>query len=639
MKFLIKGYGCCKTSVSLFIFLGTVGFILATSANSADTTYLDALLKRSEDSQLHRERYWQVLLHYKHTADGFKSLVDDPRFFLSTDGKKEPRKELEATLTGFFQDDKTDDSHPRCRFVARYEWLRHELDIDESLLPVVSCKEFDDAYSKIKPKSAVLIFPAAYINGPASTFGHTLIRIDSDYQSKLLSYAVTYAAFADDTNGILYAFKGIFGYYKGYFTILPYYEKIKEYNDLEHRDIWEYRLNLSEDEVSKMLLHLWELKEIYSDYYFFDENCSYSLLFLLEAARPSLHLTDAFGSWVIPIDTLKVMQNHGLIDKVEYRPSKGTRIRHIASLLDDKGQDLSLKIAADKIRPENINGLDRYERIKILDLAAELVQFKYNKRELAKEDYQREFLSVLKVRSQSGRSEDGDYKISESLRPEQGHGSSRFSLGMGFRNADFFQEVRYRAAQHELADPDGGYIEGSEIVFFGTTVRNIPAEDEARIESVDIIDIVSISPRDKIFKPTSWKVKTGFGQKTIAGGKEAFMYLLNTGGGFAYKNKIIGLFYLMGEADLNVGGGYKGDYSLGVGPSIGAIREVTDFWKMNLFANAFYYELGDNHEAYKVTAQQVFRLNRNNSLNLDFSWKREFELEQREIKLNWNVYF
>ena len=639
MELSIKGYGCLRASISFFIFLIGITYISTTSVWAAEGSYLDLLLKTAEEKQLYRDRYWEVLLHYKKTLTGVKSLIDDPRFFLSSYGNKNPRNELVATLTGFFQEDKTDDSHPRCRFVARYEWLKNELNIDESQLPLASCKEFEEAYSRIRPKSVVLVFPAAYVNGPASTFGHTLIRIDGDYQSKLLSYATTYAAYADDTNGILYAFKGIFGYYKGYFTILPYYEKIKEYNDLEQRDIWEYRLNLTEDEVSKMLLHLWELREIYSDYYFFDENCSYSLLFMIEAARPSLRLTDEFGPWVIPIDTLRAMKKEGLVEAVEYRPSKGTKIRHIASLLDERAQSSTIGVVAKTLKPEEVEESAPGEKIKVLDLASELIQYGYNEKELTKEEYQREFLNVLMARSRLGSPGDGDYRIQVPLQPEEGHGSSRLTVGLGLKGGDFYQEMRYRAAQHELSDPSGGYIEGSEIVFFSMTVRNTPADGGVRLEGLDIINIVSISPRDRFFKPTSWKVKTGFLQKTMADGDENLIYHLNPGGGFAFKNDKLGLYYFMVETDLNVGGDYKDSYSLGIGPSLGVIREITEFWKMNLFTNAFYYELGDNHKAYKVTAQQVVGLSRNNSLNLDLSWIRDFDVEQNDIKLNWNIYF
>ncbi len=58
---------------------------------------------------------------------------------------------------------------------------------------------------------------------------------------------------------------------------------------MEQRDLWEYRTNLTEAEVRRMTLHILEMQGIYTDYYFLDENCSYDLLFLLEAARPSVY--------------------------------------------------------------------------------------------------------------------------------------------------------------------------------------------------------------------------------------------------------------------------------------------------------------------------------------------------------------
>ena len=290
---------------------------------------------------LHRDRYWDVLLHYKRAGSGKKSLVDDPRFFLAPDGKTNPAAELEATIRGFFREDEAGDDHPRCRFAARYAWLKERLDIDESRLPPAACKKLDEALALINPKSAVLIFPAAHGNGPASMFGHTLLRIDSSFKSDLLSYAVNYAAFADDTNGLLYAFKGTFGYYKGFYSILPYYEKVKEYSDMDHRDIWEYTLNLSEEETRRMVLHTWELQGIYSDYYYFDENCSYNLLFLIEAGRPSVDMTgslrDRTRFWVIPSDTIRAVMDSGLVVGAKYRPSQATRIRTIASR-HDKGR-------------------------------------------------------------------------------------------------------------------------------------------------------------------------------------------------------------------------------------------------------------------------------------------------------------
>ena len=175
------------------------------------------------------------------------------------------------------------------------------------------------------------------MNNPASMFGHTFINIETENRSRLLSHAVNYSAFTTETNGLVFALKGLSGFYKGYFSILPYYEKVQEYSDINQRDIWEYRLNFTQAEVKKMVMHIWELQEIYAYYYFFDENCSYHILFLLEAARPGLHLTDQPNWWVIPIDTVRALQDAGVIESAEYRPSRATKIRYLAAALDQAG--------------------------------------------------------------------------------------------------------------------------------------------------------------------------------------------------------------------------------------------------------------------------------------------------------------
>ena len=49
-------------------------------------------------------------------------------------------------------------------------------------------------------------------------------------------------------------------------------------------------------------------------------------------------------------------------------------------------------------------------------------------------------------------------------------------MGLGLKNNDFFQEPRYRV-QHELSDPSGGYIEGSEDRFQHGD-QNTPADED-----------------------------------------------------------------------------------------------------------------------------------------------------------------
>ena len=620
----------------IFIFL----FTQTCPAGSANEGYLNELIENSSGLNLHSARDWEVLLHYKKGLWGSESLIDDPLFFLSPKGKTNPKSELEATIHSFFKEFIGEKSHSRCLFPARYEWLKEKLDIDEDRLPQVRCREMDEIMSKVNPKSAVLVFPAAYMNSPASMFGHTLIRLDSDYKSKLLSYSVSYAATTNETNGLAFAFKGIFGYYRGNYTILPYYDKVKEYNNMDQRDIWEYELNLTEDEVRKMFLHVWELKDVYSWYYFFDENCAYQLLFLIEAARPSLHMTDSFFYWVNPIDTIKAVSDNDLIKSVNYRPSISSRIKGMLSDLDPDTQERALKRAKGDSPTEEIikSSVERDKKILAIDLATEIIQYSFSKNELPKEEYKKRLIKNLAARSSLGKASDGSFKLHEPSAPQAGHGSSRFSIRVGQREDLTFSEIKFRPAYQTLMDPDEGYHRGSQVVFFDLTARYY--EDIGlEMERFDVIDLFSVSPRNKFFKPLSWKVATGIRSKTLSDHKRHHTYFVNPGFGYAFENEWLGLYYMMGEFDIDVSENLDKDYAVSIGSSAGLIKNVTDWWKLHLFAKRAFFEIGDKHREDSLAFLHNFKLNRSNSISLDLNRERTFGITEDEAKVGWNLYF
>ena len=190
------------------------------SAKAEDN--LESLLTLARTKKLYNNRYWHILLHYKKTFSKTKSLIDDPSFFLSPHGKTNPKAEIEAAIKTFFSTDQAAAKPTICRFYARYIWLKKMLGVDKETVPVVTCKKIDS----IHPKSATLVFPTYYLNNPASMFGHTLLLIETDYKNKRLSQAVNYAARVDDTNGLVFTIKGIFGMCHGFYTVMPYYKKI-----------------------------------------------------------------------------------------------------------------------------------------------------------------------------------------------------------------------------------------------------------------------------------------------------------------------------------------------------------------------------------------------------------------------------
>ena len=633
------------TSFLSFLFLATIfglNLILPFSSSASESS--PALFLHTAKTQgLANNRYWHTLLHYKPNFLEQKiSLIDDPSFFMAENGKYSPTAELEATLSGLWQLQKEESpqKHVRCRFPARSQWLIDTLNIDPEILPEVTCHELDEALDHIEPRATVLIFPGNHNNSPASMFGHTLLSIEGPYNSRLLAYAVNYAAHTDETNGLLYAVKGIFGLYPGYYSLLPYYVKVREYNDLERRDVWEYELNLTPEETLRMTLHIWELRDIASEYYFFDENCSYNLLFLLETARSHLNLTDRNRPWVIPIDTVRNIEAAGLIEKVKYRPSKATRILTLANQMNRQETALALALINDKLDPNELltSDVSRVGKIRILDVASETLEFRYYRDEIEQKTYKTKTITIHKPSSKVGQAEERYLEILDPGRPDQGHGSNRFALGIGLWDDDFYQEFRIRPAYHNLLDSDQGFLPGSQIDFANLALRFFPKKNKLELQQLDLINIVSLSPRHAFYHPVSWKVSTGLKRTMFADHNEHLVFQLNLGGGFTWGDNS-SMYYGLVETDLLVSGRYRDSFSLGFGATLGLLTVPLPNWKIHLAARKTWHEFGDPHQVVSFSLRQNWKITANTSIALDVSRKYSFGKYVTDTTLLFNFYW
>jgi len=598
---------------------------------------VDDLIRTAKDKHLHEARYWHILLHYQHTIFGIESQIDDPAFFLAPDGKTNPEAELEETITLLFQPDTEAAKQYTCRYSARFAWLKSELGVAPDLYNDRICREIEE----LPIESASLIFPTYYMNNPASMFGHTLLIVNTDFTNKRLYSAVNYAARTENTNGINFAIRGLLGSFKGYYSVMPYYKKIQEYSDINQRDIWEYKLNLKPDEIRRMVRHVKELEEIYTDYYFFDENCSYNLLYMLETARPSVHLTDQFGSFVLPIDTVKKIDAEGLITGVDFRPAKSTIIKHQLSGLSNDNIQTVLSITKRQIKAEDVVNslLSREEKIRILDLAINKIRYLYVKEEITKEEYRSLILDTLSSRSKLGKAEHDTDDIPVPPHPDQGHDSRRISLGFGIYDGDMFQEIAFRPAFTDLLDMDYIHDKGAQIEFFNGQLRFYPSAKKLYLQKLNIVDILSITPRNELFKPFSWKINTGFKRKQIGVDDNTLLYHINTGGGVSVEDEDLGLCYAMLEPELNIGGALEDNYAMGGGLSFGVLKQIGTFWRIHLFGRNIWFIMGDDHQSGSLEFLNNFKISRNNHLSIELKREKNWENYTSQGVVYWHYFF
>ena len=251
-----------------------------------------------------REPQWLRLLHYGR-ADRPRSQINSPDFFLSPQGSTDPLAELQATLQAWHEPWTDDtDSHPRCRFPARYWWLAQRLDLPGYTPREARCRKLERWWLFDKLRSASLLLVSGYFGNPASTFGHSLLRLNTSAPGadNLLDVSINYGALIPDGElTVVYVFKGLFGGYQAGFSDKHFYTQDLVYSRTEFRDIWDYELNLTPDQLRLLAFHLWETIGRKFDYYFLTENCAYRQAELLELVT-GRRLLDRSRVWFVPVE-------------------------------------------------------------------------------------------------------------------------------------------------------------------------------------------------------------------------------------------------------------------------------------------------------------------------------------------------
>ncbi len=401
---------------------------------------------------------WHALLYYRAGWMSVESEADDPAFFLSENGKHAPLAELDASVVAFAQREPLGDAHPQCRFPARYHWLKQLPGSPLAEVADQACPAFEAFRERMGAKGVSMVYPVPNMDDVSTLFGHSFLRLDRDRSpevDKSNDYTLNFAALLKKGYGQSdLVTKGLSGELEGIFTILPYQKKLTEYLSMEARDIWEYRLDLTQAETDQLVRHAWEMRSVHFDYKFFAENCSYRMLNYLDVARPGMGLHDRYSVYVIPLDAVETVIASGMVDNVHYQPSEAAR--WVAT--------------ADSLSEEEV------ERFRAGQLPA----------------------SRMAPAS----------AVPRPLQPgDVGHYSGRVALSGGVREGLTTAALSVRPAYHDFLDaPSGGPL--AEITVLSLSARQLEEQD-VEITDVTFFSASSIKTRNALYSPWSWRLSTG----------------------------------------------------------------------------------------------------------------------------------
>lgn len=466
----------------------------------------------------------------------YLSEADGQKLFLDPHGRTDPTAELRATLLAFAEPlGGSEADHAQCLFPARRQWAERALNWQSVArrlgISVLECKERKAWKAQLDAEGLSLVFASAYLNNAASMFGHTFLKFHSRGNrdgKDLLDYGVNFAAETGSDGGLPFAAFGLTGFYKGYFSLRPFHQTLREYANIEGRDLFEYRLDFTPAEIDFFIDVLFELERTDFDYYFLSENCSYFLLAALEATRPSLALTDEFWYHVIPGDSVRIVSQSGIVKDTRYRASLATYFNRQKADATTAELEFTRTIIDQTPNPSDLprkleQFVQAYPQPQDFDVAKALdLAIDYGAVKAARDPNGYDGINhALRVRRAALGSVSRPVELATPARPEQGHDPGRVGLIVELPDTGSTRPrwaVQQRFAYHDRLSNDDGYLQGTTLEVLRSTLgaeTTASGETQVRLRELTVLEILSAQPQDRFSRPLSWR--TSFGIKEPRG--------------------------------------------------------------------------------------------------------------------------
>ncbi|AWB59367.1 hypothetical protein DBO93_18535 [Colwellia sp. Arc7-D] len=464
---------------------------------------------------------WQKLIKLTPSSDSENSnfVIHSQRFYFSELSSLTAKKELINTLNAFTLagNEKTIAENPQCRFPARYHWLKKKFDL--SNVKAVVCDDFL-AWSKLSStQSLSLIFATGYLGNPASYYGHTLLKLNTNKSQKLnlLETSVNFGAkVPKNEDPISYMLKGVVGGYDGSFSHSNYYFHTQNYLENELRDLWEYKLNLSQDDYYFLVAHIWELIEQDYVYYFFDENCVYRM-YELFTLFDDIELPSIKAPWVIPQEVIRAInsatyKDKPLVTKIKYIPSRQSSFYNKYWQLTSNEKLLIAKIVENTKQLNLLNSekILRETKLKVLSTLLDYYQYLIS---VDKENIKRHKKSYTQILAYRYNLAAGKVKF-EDKAPKSPHLARPSSyLQLGFIHNQKLGNgvaIKLRPAYYDQLDAESGHVRNGALKMGELDLEYI--NSTLAIRSLSIFEVVSVSnqatglPQDGY---DSWKLYLG----------------------------------------------------------------------------------------------------------------------------------
>ena len=611
---------------SLFLY---PNFVIANSNNKAHL-----LIDKANSKELGTKQFWLKLLRMENNtfSSGYTSAIHDKEYFLSPKGQQDPQQELVATLNAFFATPPPQlDQHAICRFPARYRWLKKQLQWTGRDSFLEQCPKYKVWTKNGKIKSISLLFASGYFGNPASYFGHPLLKFNTEHvSSKLIDVSLNYGALTPENESpIPYVLKGLFGGYDAAFTDLHFFYHHHNYSETELRDQWEYKLNLTTEEVQLIVDHSWELLGQKISYKFLSDNCALRMAELLEMAF-EVKLIPRNHLYAIPIVMYESLatktRNNGepLTEKLKYYPSRHSRMTEKYLALSPQQQTIAQKTiqSPELLKTSAYQNLPQYEKTAIIESLMDYYSFRLALQPNNNKIQQDRKAIVLERFKLPVQREDSEQKKSLPLAPHQGQYS--FMTRLGYVNGAKLNdsaELTIRPALYDILSPSAARPDNTELNVFDTKIRL--NKQKLYLHRLDFFSLAQLNtsktdlPGDENL---AWKIRLALHQQKQTCNNCLVLGLKGgVGKAYAIASKYTAYGLLGGSVQTD-----KNNYgSLAIIPEVGGIFEFHKSWKVHMKYSYESFLDGVKKELSHFSIETRFGFNQHWDIRFKYSLKED----------------
>ncbi|MDM7861756.1 DUF4105 domain-containing protein [Alteromonas sp. ASW11-36] len=467
------------------------------------------------------DEQWLRLLHFDPEAQ--KSEIENPSFFIDPQGQIDPNVELTATLRAFRTQQRTTNSNELllCKYPARAMYLRQLYqDIPD---PLQTCPALVQWLGDTQNLSISVVYADGYLGNPASFYGHLLFKLNNGEGRDLLTNSLNFGArVPDNENPVVYILRGLTGGYVAEYSSNHYYRYNLNYAEVEMRDLWDYRLNLSNSEALLVAAHAWEMLFTEYTYYFTHRNCAYHIAKLLEVVIAERLVANS-DPFVLPISVFSALADattstgETAIAEINRTPSRQARFRHQFNQLSHDEQQQLRAILSGENTAVDFGTLSEEQQIRLIDVGLEYLNF------IITLEPQNVHASRLKTELQRSRIKLPprliDWGTEDKSLPHTSHHPTTVRASLGYSDEqDAFATLMLRPAFYDLLSSGGGILPNSALSMLATEIRL--QRDEIALSSLELLNIETLTlgatglPGDRGY---SWRLTLGNDRNYVNG--------------------------------------------------------------------------------------------------------------------------